>query len=168
MNIDQFKGRLKTVGVLYVDVYPYCIDRQGDIKFLVLKRKTDVELPDSWQAVSGKIKKNEKIKHAFFRQVEEKTGQRPLESFKLDTINIFYDDYYDTVMFVPIAGVKIEESPIVLSEKLHVDYKWLTTAEAKDYFIWPKQIECIDIITRIVKNSGNDLFKMFRKLEDDR
>ena len=50
----RFGELLRPVGVLYVDVYPFrrC---SGGVEFLVVRRRDDVVMPGSWQALSGKL-----------------------------------------------------------------------------------------------------------------
>lgn len=54
MSIEKFKDRMKSIGVLYIEMYPFRLSDLGEIEFLILKRNTVVELGNSWQAISGK------------------------------------------------------------------------------------------------------------------
>lgn len=159
MVIEEFANRIKQVGVLYVDVYPYFIDPTGNITFLVLKRRDDVQLPGSWQAISGKIWQNEKIRHAFIRQVKDKTGLLPVELFKIDNVNVFYDDYYDTM--VPAAACRLESQRVTLDPSLHTEYRWIRADEAALLLVWPNQLKNINQIREAVASSS---FSLFHKL----
>lgn len=165
MNIDDFQARSKRPGILYVDVYPFHLDEQGLLRFLVLRRRDDVQLPGSWQPVSGKIREGERIREAFVRQVRIKTGQAPVELYKLDIVNSFYDDYYDTVMFVPCAACRLPTTDVTFSEEFHQDARWVTKDEASALLEWAVQIECIEQVSRRLSSSGG--FGRFHALPVD-
>jgi dATP pyrophosphohydrolase len=152
---EKFASRAKSVGVLYVDLYPYFLDEaSGEPLFLLLKRRGDGELQDSWQAISGKIKESEKIRHAFIRQLKEKTGLVPLELYKLDHVSMFYDDYYDTVMLVPNAICRVASMDVTLDCSVHVDFKWVRVAETSSFVVWDNQLQVLATIEALVRNPG--------------
>lgn len=152
MSLEKFKDRVKPVGVLYVDVYPYNIDSQGNVKYLILRRNVGVELEGSWQQVTGKIMEGEKIRQSFLRQVKDKTGQIPTKLFKIEKVSTYYDDYYDTVMMVPCAACELEIRSVQLDDSLHKEYKWADFEEAMDLLLWHNQKEALQIIDRMVNN----------------
>jgi len=152
---EKFAKRAKPVGVLYVDLYPYFLDEiSGEPLFLLLKRRSDIELQDSWQAISGKITEKERIRHAFIRQLKEKTGLVPVELYKLDHVSMFYDDYYDTVMLVPNAACRVTSMNVTLDPSLHVDFKWVRAADVSSYVIWDNQIQMFRTIESVIRNPG--------------
>lgn len=151
MSIDKFKNRMKSVGVLYIDMYPYRVNTDGKVEFLVLKRNTGVELAESWQTISGKIKENETIKQAFWRQATDKIGATPNRIFKIDYVSTFYDDYYDTVMMVPVAACEVPFDLDVQLSDLHVEYKWLSIENALEFLIWPNQKTSMELIVKMLR-----------------
>ena len=152
MRSSKFHKRFKkSVGVLYIDLYPYCQENE-QIDFLIMQRNMKVELPGTWQAISGKIKDNETIKDAFWRHPIEKTGVEPSKIFKIDFINTFYDNYYDTVMMVPVAACELPHKDIKISE-LHIGYEWINNKKVKEKLIWPNQHKSIDMIVDMLKSS---------------
>jgi 8-oxo-dGTP pyrophosphatase MutT (NUDIX family) len=142
---------MKSVGVLYVDTYPFRVSSSNKIEFLLLKRIQDVVMPNVWQFVSGKIKENETIKEAFIRQTTEKTGLKLLNLFKIDFVNTFYDDYYDTVMLVPCAAAELTPGNVVLSEKLHCEYKWASLSLVEELIPWSEQLVALRKANAIAK-----------------
>lgn len=147
--IDKFKESLKFPIILYVDVYPYIISKKGEVLFLVLKRRDDVLLAGNWQVVCGKIKEGEKIKDAFARQVQSKTGQLPKELYKLDFINTFYDDYYDSILMVPCAAANLKTTDIHIDTNLHTEYKWVNYTEACQLLVWENQKKCFNLVKEL-------------------
>ncbi len=148
MDIRDFKTRLKTLGVLYVDVF-IVHQASNSIRFLLLKRRPDIVMPNQWQFISGKIKEKERISAAFGRQVKQKTGMKFDVIYKLDAINSFYDDYYDTIMFVPAAFCLASTMDVSINDQLHVEAKWVDFDEAAALVKWENQIHCM---TEILKH----------------
>lgn len=162
MTIINYQDRIKQVGVLYIDLYPYRI-HNDQLEFLILKRNTGLELSETWQAISGKIKKEEKISQAFWRQALEKTGITPNKIFKIDYVSTFYDDYYDTVMMVPVAACEMPHAEKVQLSELHIDYKWVNALEVNEHLIWPNQKQSISLIQSMLK-SGITKFHDIKKV----
>lgn len=151
-TLEKFRHQINVPSVLYVDVYPYTISRDGDLFFLVLKRRNDVILPGDWQVVSGKIKEGEGIKDAFLRQVNSKTGQYAKAAYKLNYVNTFYDQHYDAVLMVPCAAVLLSSHEVHLDAAIHSEYRWVTYAEACDLLVWKNQRKCLDLV-RVMQNN---------------
>jgi 8-oxo-dGTP pyrophosphatase MutT (NUDIX family) len=161
MSIEKFSTRMKSVGVLYVDVCPFRVSSNNRIEFLLLKRNPNVVMPNIWQFVSGKINEKETIKEAFIRQTVEKTGLKLLNLFKIDFVNTFYDEHYDTVMLVPSAAAELAPGNVVLSEKLHCEYKWASLSLAEELIPWSEQLvglrKAHAIVEVHLENMGNAL-----------
>lgn len=153
-DIRNYEDRLRPAGILYVNVYPYRIDISGNLRFLLLRRRTDVPLPGVWQPVSGKIRAGERIADAFVRQVEVKTGQVPHTVLKLNTVNSYYDEYYDTVMLVPMAAAGLSDDKVVIDSSLHTDSIWLEASEARARVPWKNQQEAMVTIEEAVQQDG--------------
>ena len=85
----------------------------------------------------------ETIRRAFIRQVVQKTGQHPVKMFKIERVNIFYDDYYDTVMVVPAACCQLADKRVQLNETLHTEFAWITAKEADRFLKLSTQVECV-------------------------
>jgi hypothetical protein len=147
MNADftNFLDRAKPLGVLYVDVYPYAYTESGELEFLLFRRLPSVVMPGQWQPICGKINKEERISEAFHRQVTKKTGFPPIELFKIDYVNIFYDDYYDTVMFVPSAACEVGRE-VTLDASLHDDAKFVKPSQLTEYGLFDAQLRAYDIL----------------------
>ena len=164
MTIGNFADRLKLPGLLYVDVYPFFINEEGKIEFLIFQRRDDVALANSWQPVCGTIVKDEPFSHAFVRQVKTKTGQIPCDLWKLAMVNVYYDDYYDTVMLVPTAFCRLKERKVVIDDSLHKKHKWVTNDEAKKWLVWPQQCNCVERIQSLLTIPDTNHFLSLLKL----
>jgi predicted metal-dependent HD superfamily phosphohydrolase/ADP-ribose pyrophosphatase YjhB (NUDIX family) len=159
-DIRNYADRVHPVGVLYVDVYPYRMLDDDTVEFLLLRRRTDVVMPDCWQAVSGKLPADERISHAFVRQVLAKTGQAPTRLHRLEAVTSFYDEYYDTVMLVPGAAAQLGTSDVRIDTSLHQESRWVTPARAHQLLSWPNARAAIDAIAEAVLGGGTAIMLM--------
>lgn len=164
MTIQNFSERLHSLGVLYVDVYPWRKAKDGQIEFLILKRKDQVELNSTWQAISGKLIKNEKISDAFWRLVYKRTGLEAVSIFKIDYVNVFYDAYYDTVMHVPVAAAELKYLSEVKLSDLHVDFAWVKLDDALNKLIWPNQQLSLRLMHDMILESKISKFHYLERL----
>ncbi|MEP6934722.1 MAG: NUDIX domain-containing protein, partial [Nitrospirota bacterium] len=122
-------------------------------RFVLFKRRSDVVMPGIWQPISGKILKDETIKQALFRQVEKKTGNRALRMFKLDEVNAYYDDYYDTVMLVPSAASLIL-ADIQLDKDLHDQCTFVLPDELPGLIYFPNQLRGFRLVKEYLSQYG--------------
>jgi ADP-ribose pyrophosphatase YjhB (NUDIX family) len=165
MNIERFRDRLKLAGILYVDVYAYHYTPEDGLEVALLKRLDQGELAGSFQPVSGKIHTGERIRHAFIRLVKEKLGVMPIELHKLDIVNTFYDDYYDTVMFVPCAAARLASKDVRINADHHTEARWLKPGEAASLLEWVAQTQCLEQLEQRV--TGRHSFGEFHRLALD-
>lgn len=121
-----------------VDVYVFRRKRK-DIQFLVLRRRHDVVLGDTWQSVHGKIEPGERAVEAALREVEEHSGLVPIKLYSADYINQFYDHASDTIVLAPsfAALVGASEQPRLSTE--YSDYAWCDLEETVARFMWSGQ-----------------------------
>jgi len=159
-DIRNYADRVHPVGVLYVDVYPYRMRDDATVEFLLLRRRADVVMPDCWQAVSGKLLADERISHAFVRQVIAKTGQEPRQLHRFEAVTSFYDEYYDTVMMVPAAAVQLGAGEVRIDESLHQQSRWVTQAQAHALLPWPASRAAIDGIAEALLSGGTAIIPM--------
>ena len=154
MSIEEFESRSKRAGLLYVEVYPVLTDADRNVKVLLLKRRADVTMPNTWQPVSGKLLRGESIRDGFVRQVLQKVRQAPIAVHKLDLVNVFYDSCYDTVMLVPVAVCTLAGATVVVDETVHDDHRWMGASDARRLLRWPQQRRCVAMIASTIRREG--------------
>jgi dATP pyrophosphohydrolase len=121
-----------------VDVYIFR-RMNKNVQFLVLRRRPDVVLGDTWQAIHGKIEPGERAVDAALREVRERTGLTPRKFYSADYINQFYDHATDSIVLAPsFAGlVGSREKPQLSSE--FGDYAWCDLEETVARLPWSGQ-----------------------------
>jgi len=122
-----------------------CIDchiafKEGnDYKLLALKRSDNKKIyPNIWQCVTGKINTNEKPYEAALREVKEETGIETNNIYVVDEVSFYYEALYDRMNVIPIFGIKVDSTKLILSEE-HQAYKWISFNEISKTFLWNKQ-----------------------------
>lgn len=121
-----------------VDVYVFRRVR-GGAQFLVLLRRPEVVLGNTWQSVHGKIEPGERAVDAALREIEERVGLVPKQLYSADYINQFYDHGSDTIVLAPsfAALVGRRDQPRLSSE--YSDYAWCDLEETVARLPWTGQ-----------------------------
>jgi ADP-ribose pyrophosphatase YjhB (NUDIX family) len=152
MPPSDYSDRIQYAAVLYVDVYAYHTDADGLTQYLLLKRRGDVPMPETWQGISGKLLHGERISDAFHRQVLRKTGQEPELLFKIDCVSTFYDQDYDLVMLVPAAACRLPALSVVIDRTLHDTAEWVSYEEACRRVAWDSQRKALGLLNEMTSN----------------
>lgn len=112
-----------------VDVYVFR-RLNARVQFLLLQRKRDVALGQTWQSFHTRIKVNESTVEAAYRAVEELAGLRISAVYSADYVNQFFDDSRDLLVLAPVLAVNVNpQAPVRLDSDLR-DCAWLDRDEA--------------------------------------
>ncbi|MBX5445822.1 NUDIX domain-containing protein [Sphaerobacter sp.] len=111
-----------------VDVYIFRRTKHG-AQFLVVRRRPDLVLGDTWQSVHGKIEPGESAVDAARREVQEHTGLIPTRLYSADYINQFYDHKTDSVVLAPAFAVQVEPTAQPRLSQEYCDYAWCDLEE---------------------------------------
>jgi dATP pyrophosphohydrolase len=112
--------------------------KDGEPKFLMLKRSPQIMYGGIWQCVTGKIEADEVPIEAAIRELNEETGLSPMNKWTIDQVNHFYEAEFDRMNLIPIFGVEVDSLIVKLSDE-HCDYKWCNVKEAAELFTWTQQ-----------------------------
>jgi dATP pyrophosphohydrolase len=119
---------------------------ENKIEFLLLKRSDKEIYPGLWQMVSGKIKKGEKAFQTALREIQEETHLKPKKFWVVPNINSFYLPEKDSITFLPVFLVQVDNHSEVMLSDEHSTYRWVTAREAKKLLAWSGQRKSVDII----------------------
>ena len=121
-------------------------ETENAIEFLLLKRAEDQIYPSVWQMVSGKIKENEKAFETSLREVKEETNLTPLKMWIAPKVNSFYSSQTDSICLIPVFAVHVKKDSKVIISNEHIEYKWVTSDEAKRLLAWDGQRKAVELI----------------------
>jgi dATP pyrophosphohydrolase len=141
------------ITIRVVDCYVFH-QKDGALRFLLLKRNKNKLYEHLWQGVAGKIEGNETASEAAIRELREETGLEPVRIFVADHVSRFYESHQDRINLVPVFGIEVDSVEVKLSEE-HVDYKWVDIYEALDTLVWRGQKEGIQTIYDMVMNNDD-------------
>ena len=139
-----------------VDVYVFRQSR-NQVQFLVLRRRPDVVLGDTWQSIHGRIEPGERAVDAALRETEERTGLVPLKLYSADYINQFYDHEADAIVLAPAFAVLVgaREQPHILTSE-YSDYAWCDLEETVGRLPWSSQRWAARYIYDVIAMGGDE------------
>lgn len=112
-----------------VDVYVFR-RLNARIQFLLLQRRPDVALGQTWQSFHTRLERNETTIEAAYRAVEELAGLHVSAVYSADYVNQFFDDTRDVLVLAPVLAVNVNpQAPVRLDQDLR-DCAWLDRDEA--------------------------------------
>lgn len=112
-----------------VDVYVFR-RLNARVQFLLLQRRANVPLGNTWQSFHTQIKGYESTIDAGRRAVRELAGLTVSEVYSADYINEFFDDTRDVVVLAPVLAVNVSpQAPVALGPELK-ECAWWDTNQA--------------------------------------
>jgi dATP pyrophosphohydrolase len=113
-----------------VDVYVFR-RLNARVQFLLLQRKANVPLGNTWQSFHTQIRATESTIAAARRAVRELAGLNISEVYSADYINEFYDDTRDVVVLAPVLAVQVSpQAPVTLGPELK-ECSWFDATAAR-------------------------------------
>jgi dATP pyrophosphohydrolase len=142
-----------TVQTSLVDVY--VLRGEGSsLECLVLRRGRGGRCPGSWETVHGHIEATERPPAAAQRELEEETGLVPVRLYNLSRVELFYQHRTDEVALVPVFAAFVAGDATVRLGVEHDGFEWLSLADARGRFAWPRERRALDDIVTLLA-SGN-------------
>lgn len=112
-----------------VDVYVFR-RLNARVQFLLLQRRANVPLGNTWQSFHTQIQGHESTIEAARRAVRELSGLTVSEVYSADYINEFFDDTRDVVVLAPVLAVNVSpQAPVTLGHELK-ECAWWDTNQA--------------------------------------
>jgi len=112
-----------------VDVYVFR-RLNARVQFLLLQRRPNVPLGNTWQSFHTQIQGYESTIEAGRRAVRELSGLTVSEVYSADHINEFFDDTRDVVVLAPVLAVNVSpQAPVTLGPELK-ECAWWDTNQA--------------------------------------
>jgi dihydroneopterin triphosphate diphosphatase len=146
---------MPTIAADIVDAYVYR-KINARLQFLLLLRRPDAPLGNTWQAIHEKIEPGESALAAAERAVLASIGLTPSEAYSADYINQFYDHSRDTIVLAPVFAFAVPpRSTIQLGEDF-ADSAWCEREEASARLLWSGQRWAVRHIEEIIGLGGTD------------
>lgn len=135
-----------------IDLYPYILDPEHHLRFLVLLRKSAKIYAGQWRMVGGKVKPGETYWQAALRELKEETSLQPIEFWTVPSVNSFYEYTSDMVHHIPAFAARLGHDIEIKLDEEHSAYKWITIDEVREHIFWPEQRRLMHLIHDIVSS----------------
>ena len=107
-------------------------------RVLLLQRAPDTRCPGAWEAVHGRIERDERPEHAAVREVREESGLPVARLYNI-TVQPFYLHGFQTVQLAVVFAAFVDEPAEVVLGPEHRRSEWLPVDEAMIRFVWPRE-----------------------------
>ena len=110
----------------------------GRHEFLQLRRR-EQPLAGTWQTVRGSIESGETAAAAALRELREETAVRPVEFYRLGSVESFYDLHTDAVWHSAAFFALLAADATVTLNDEHDAVRWVDETELDCQFMWPSE-----------------------------
>ena len=126
------------------------------VQFLLLLRRPDVPLGNTWQSIHEKIEPDETALEAAERAIMTSTGLSVIEAFSADYVNQVYDHTRDTVILAPVFAFTVPPRARVQLGEDFGDHAWCEREEATARLLWSGQRWAVRHIDEVIGLGGPD------------
>ena len=139
--------------VTFVDVY-VMRGRDDNLQVLLLRRARGAVRAGSWEGVHGGVEAGETAVAAARRELHEETGCHALALYNLSRVEQFYLHATDELATIPVFVAFLAEDAVVHLSAEHETHLWLTPADARERYSWPRAVRALDDALRLLR-AGN-------------
>lgn len=125
------------------------------LQFMLLLRRADAPLGNTWQSVHDRIAAGETALDAAERAVVTATGLQPVAAYSADFVNQVYDHTRDAIVLAPVFAFGVPRGPVSLGEDFS-DHAWCEREEATARLMWSGQRWAVRHIDEIIGMGGPD------------
>lgn len=122
----------------------------GEPRFLTLMKTPRSRLGGAWQGVHGSIRDRERAFDAAFREVREQTGLVPDRFFRVEYVEVFYQEDTDAIHTIPVFAAHVPSLPRPQLGARHTDFEWCHLDETLARLQFATQRHAVSIIARAV------------------
>lgn len=123
----------------------------GEPRFLTLRKAQRSRLGGAWQAVHGSIRDRERAFDAAVRELREQTGLAPDRLFRVEYVEIFYQEDTDAIHTIPVFAAHVPNLPRPQLGARHTDFEWCHLDETLARFQFATQRHAAGLIARAVQ-----------------
>ena len=138
-----------------VDAYVFR-RRQGVVQFLLLQRRSGLQLGGTWQAMHGKIGEGEKAIDAARRAVTTLTGAAITAAYSADYVNQFFEHESDTLILAPVFAFEVAPAATFALSPEYMDFAWCGAEEATARLLFSGERWAVRHIEEIIGLAGDE------------
>jgi 8-oxo-dGTP pyrophosphatase MutT (NUDIX family) len=118
---------------------------------LAVQRSLDTRCPTAWETVHGRLEPGEQPEDAAVREVREETGLEIARLYNV-TVQPFYLHSTHVVQLAVVFAAFVSEPATVVTGPEHQRAEWLSVADARARFHWPRERAALDEIVALLSN----------------
>ena len=126
------------------------------VQFLLLMRRADVPMGNTWQSIHERIEPGESALAAAERGIMTRTGLAPTEAYSADYVNQAYDHARDVIILAPVFAFAVPARSHVRLGDEYVDSAWCERDEATARLLWSGQRWAVRHIDELIGLGGPD------------
>jgi dATP pyrophosphohydrolase len=126
------------------------------LQFLLLLRRPDVPLGNTWQAIHERIEPGETAVEAARRAILANMGLEVQEAYSVDFINQIYDHTRDTIVLAPVLAFAVPPRSRIHLGETYADHAWCEREEASARLLWAGQRWSVRYIEEIIGLGGQE------------
>ena len=134
----------------------------GGHEFLQLRRR-EQPLAGTWQTVRGSIESGETAAAAALRELREETALRPVEFYRLGSVESFYDLHSDAVWHSAAFFALLNADATLTLNYEHDAMRWVDETELDRHFMWPSEKPLLREI--LLELLGDGLCKPYLRID---
>jgi len=123
-------------------------------QFLLLLRRPDVALGNTWQSVHTAVDPTETAVAAAKRAILDVTGLQTVETYAADYINQTYDHGRDRIVLSPVFAFTVAQRAAVQLGDDYCDSAWCERDEAAARLLWSGQRWAVRHIDDVIGMGG--------------
>ena len=108
----------------------------------------------TWQCVTGRIHDAETAWQAALRELDEETGLRPVEFYRVERVDSFYSPADDTVWICPQFLAIIDRAAEIRLSPEHDAFRWVERRYVQTLFLWPNERVTVGEICAEILDDG--------------
>jgi dihydroneopterin triphosphate diphosphatase len=124
------------------------------LQFLLLQRRADAPLGNSWQAIHARVMPEESAVAAAERALAESTGLAADIVYSADYVNQIFDHARDAVVLIPVLAFEVEPHVRIDPGPDYLAYEWCEREEATARLLWSGQRWSVRHIDDVIGYGG--------------
>ncbi|MGH2613690.1 MAG: NUDIX domain-containing protein [Thermomicrobiales bacterium] len=124
------------------------------LQFLLLQRRADAPLGNSWQAVHARVDDGEGAFAAAERAVNETTGLVAEAVYSADYVNQIFDHARDAIVLIPVFAFEVAAHAAITPGPDFLGYEWCERDEAAARLLWAGQRWSVRHIDDVIGSGG--------------
>jgi dihydroneopterin triphosphate diphosphatase len=145
--------RMVMIHVYYVVVL--IVRQSGDGHQPLIARRNDAKyMGGTCQLISGGLNPGETAWQGALREMQEETGLRPQEFYRLSTLTSFYRPDKDSLNTAPMFCAIVAKNAAVTINGEHTDFEWVDVNDADNRLMWRSDLGALEEVRSVILGGG--------------